>query len=234
MTTRFTLILLLAVVAAPAATQPSDTKYRLNPLPPSLEKVRGIHPRLYLDSARIAELRQAIQTTHAPLWKELRQRADRAVRQGPPAYREHDNYSGDEQLWQREVGNAMPVLAMAWALSGEREYLDAARQWALASCGYRTWGLGRIDGMDLAAGHQLFGLGLVYDWCYADLGAEARRTIRDTLVKRTSAMFEAAATGKGTGLGLTVTKKIVEIHGGRIEIQNRTQGGVSATLWLKV
>src|SRR5208282_4716340 len=40
------------------------------------------------------------------------------------------------------------------------------------------------------------GLGLVYDWCYADLGEEARRTIRDTLVKRTSAMFEAAATGK--------------------------------------
>ena len=50
--------------------------------------------------------------------------------------------------------------------------------------------------MDLATGHQLFGLGLVYDWCYADLGEEARRTIRDTLVKRTSAMFEAAAAGK--------------------------------------
>jgi hypothetical protein len=62
------------------------------------------------------------------------------------------------------VGNAMPVLAMAWVLSGEKQYLEAARQWALASCGYRTWGVGRIDGMDLAAGHQLLGLGLVYDW----------------------------------------------------------------------
>jgi hypothetical protein len=163
---------------------------------PSLEKVRGIHPRLYLDAARITELRQAIQTTHAPMWKELRVHADRAVRRGPPAYRERDSSSGDEQLWQREVGNAMPVLAMAWLLSGERQYLDAARQWALASCGYQTWGLGRIDGLDLAAGHQLFGLGLVYDWCYADLGEEARRTIRDTLIKRTSAMYEAAATGK--------------------------------------
>jgi len=171
-------------------------KYRLHPLPPSLEEVRGIHPRLYLDTIRIAELRQAIQTTHAPLWQELRQRADRAVKSGPPAYREHDNNSGDEQLWKRELGNTMPVLAMAWTLSGEKQYLEATRQWALASCGYRTWGLGRLDGMDLAAGHQLFGLGLVYDWCYAELGEEARRTIGATLVKRTSAMFEAAATGK--------------------------------------
>ena len=171
-------------------------KYRLTPLPASLEKVRGIHPRLYLDSARVTELRQAVQTTHAPLWKELRECADRAVKRGRDAYHEHDNSSGDEQLWQREVGNAMPVLAMAWVLSREQPYLEAARQWALASCGYRTWGLGGTDGMDLAAGHQLFGLGLVYDWCYADLGEEARRTIRGTLVKRTSALFEAAATGK--------------------------------------
>ena len=130
------------------------------------------------------------------MWKTVRERADRAVKQGPPAYRERDNDSGDEQLWQREVGNVMPVLAMAWVLSGERQYPDAARQWALASCGYPTWGLGPIDGMDLAAGHQLFGLALVYDWCYADLGEDARRAIRDTLVKRTSAMFDAAATGK--------------------------------------
>jgi hypothetical protein len=50
-------------------------------------------------------LRQALQTTYAPIWKELRELADRAVKQGPPVYRERDNYSGDEQLWQREVGN---------------------------------------------------------------------------------------------------------------------------------
>lgn len=170
--------------------------YRLNPIPASLEQVRNVHPRLYLDAVRIAELRQAIQTTHAPMWKELRQVADGAVKRGPPAYRGQDNTGNDEQLWQRGVGNTLPVLAMAWVLSGDRQYLDAARQWALASCGYKTWGLGGRDGMDLAAGHQLFGLGLVYDWCYADLGEAARRTIRETLVRRTSAMFEAAATGK--------------------------------------
>ena len=170
--------------------------YRLKPIPPALEKVRGVHPRIYLTSERIEKLRAAIKTTHAAIWKKVRDQADRAVRQGPPAYMLHDRQSGDEQLWQREVGNAMPLLAMAYVLTGEKQYLDAARRWALASCGYKTWGLGRIDGMDLATGHQLFGLAIVYDWCYRDLDEAARRQIRETLVKRTSAMFEAAATGK--------------------------------------
>jgi hypothetical protein len=90
----------------------------------------------------------------------------------------------------------MPVLAMAHVLTGQRRYLESAQAWALASCGYKTWGAGRIDGMDLAAGHQLFGLGVVYDWCYADLDETARRTIRETIGRRGSAMFQAAATGK--------------------------------------
>jgi hypothetical protein len=171
-------------------------KYRLNPVPPSLEKVRGVHPRLYLDATRVAELREAIKTTHAPLWEEVRAQADSAAKSGPPADRGDDGWSGNEQLWQRSVGNAMPPLALAYVLTGEAKYLDGARAWALASCGYKTWGLGSTDGMDLAAGHQLFGLAIVYDWCYDGLGDEARETIRDTLVKRTSAMFEAAATGK--------------------------------------
>jgi len=171
-------------------------EYRLKPIPSALEKVRGVHPRLYLSNERIIELRTAIKTTHAAIWKKVREQADRALRQGPPVYVLHDRSSGDEQLWQREVGNTMPVLAMAYALTGEKRYLEAARRWALASCGYETWGLGRIDGMDLATGHQLFGLAVIYDWCYHDLDEAARRKIRETLVKRTSAMFEAAATAK--------------------------------------
>ncbi len=170
--------------------------YRLDPVPPSLENARGIHPRLYLTDARIAELRQAIKTTHAGVWSKVRDQADRAVRSGPPAYRKHDSFSGDEQLWQRDVGNVLPVLAMAYRLTDDTRYLDSVRAWAAASCGYPTWGLGRIDGMDLAAGHQLYGLSLVYDWCYNDLGPAAAEQIRRTLVQRTSAMFEAAATGR--------------------------------------
>ncbi len=118
------------------------------------------------------------------------------MKRGPPAYRQRDNYSGDEQLWQRDVGNVMPTLALAWLVTNDRKYLESATAWALASCNYPTWGLGSIDGMDLAAGHQLFGLGIVYDWCYGDLDESTRRTIRDTIARRGEAMFQAGATGK--------------------------------------
>jgi len=171
-------------------------RYRLDPLPEPLAKARGVHPRLFLTADGFASLRRANETTHKPMWEEVRDLADRYARGGPPKYVRDDGHSGDEQLWQRGVGNAMPTLAMAYRLTGETRYLDAARAWALASCGYETWGLGRIDGMDLAAGHQLFGLAIVYDWCYQDLGEEARRTIRATLARRGEAMFEAAVTGR--------------------------------------
>ncbi len=182
------------VVLEPIEQLTALSMYELNPLPPGLEKVRNTHPRLYLNASRVAELRIAIRTTHADLWAGVRTLADRAVERGAPTYRRTDAQSGDEQLWQREVGNAMPYLAMAYLVTGDKPYLDAARQWALASCGYPTWGYGPYDGKDLATGHQLFGLAIIYDWCYHDLDEASRQRIRETLISRASAMFQAAAT----------------------------------------
>lgn len=171
------------MLLAPVAT-------RCAVIAPSAVSITGenLRPRLFINAQKLDVLRGAINTTHAMLWSNLLATADAAVRHGTPKYRAGDDGSGDEQLWQREVGNAMPTLAMAWKLSGKRSYLDAARAWALASCSYPTWGLGKRDGHDLAAGHQLFGLAMIYDWCHADLDDETVRTIRATLERRGAAM----------------------------------------------
>jgi signal transduction histidine kinase len=45
--------------------------------------------------------------------------------------------------------------------------------------------------------------------------------------------FTTKPTGVGTGLGLSVARKIMDLHGGAIHIRNASPGGVVATLLLK-
>lgn len=194
---RMSIDLLLDDVTVEAIDKVSFTDpFALKPFPARLTQLKGVHPRIYMDQQRVVALRAASKTTHAAIWQKIQALADRHAKSGPPKYVEQDGHSGDEQLYQREVGNAMPTLAMAWVITQDPKYLEGARAWALASCSYPTWGLGSINGMDLAAGHQLMGLGLVYDWCYDGLGEVDRKTIRDTLIKRAGNMCDKAAMGQ--------------------------------------
>jgi len=130
-------------------------------------------------SARIAEVAACI---HGSIWTpgrsqtaqgdrdnpraivdKLRGLADRAVKRGPPIYRERTDpavtNSSGSATW------AIPCRCRH-GLSAQRPatILGQCARVGFGRLRYKTWGLGRIDGMDLAAGHQLFGLGIVYDW----------------------------------------------------------------------
>jgi len=170
---------------------------------PITKELMNVHPRIYLTARALTNLKARVLTD--PRWKwaaaELFRIADLGIRVGPPDYDKEAASAAKaggpatgEQLWQRPVGNMIPHLALAYLLSNNAKYLDAARQWIKASLSYKTWGLGSIDGLDLAAGHQLAGLGIAYDWLYGSLTADERASIREGLAKRGGAMARAMVT----------------------------------------
>ena len=52
----------------------------------------------------------------------------------------------------------------------------------------------------------------------------------DTLQKIFTPFFTTKPAGQGTGLGLSVSKTVVELHGGSIELSNRAQGGAKVVI----
>src|ERR1039458_1808887 len=166
--------------------------FLLAPLATILRARVAGHPRLFLDAEGFARLKEKISGTHAAIWARVKARADEICTQQPPRYEDHPPRASDEQLWQRPVGNAMPYLAMAYRLTGDAKYLAAAKTWALTSVGYEHWSVGYQQDSNLAAGHQSFGLGVLYDWLYDSLDSETRDTIRRHLIRHCNLIYQAA------------------------------------------
>jgi hypothetical protein len=145
----------------------------------TIARFRGVHPRMYFDTARLTQIRGSLDTDYKEIWDAIRRDARSFRGVTPPVYITPAPGTDDE-FWQRSNGDRMFLMALAWLLSGDSTLLAGCKRWVLASCSYPTWGTGDRLNADLAAAHQISGLAAVYDWLFDVLDGDTLTIIRKT------------------------------------------------------
>jgi len=149
---------------------------RVGVRPPS---VPAGHPRLLLDRARVAEVRERLATTHRSLWERYLQDLPHMVavskREAPLDDARYD-------------GDLVPELAFAWLMTGRRDLLDVAKAQLLRLATDEAWSSDE-DLVYLVPGHYILGMALGYDWLYEVLSRSERTTVAARLGREAEAQF---------------------------------------------
>jgi hypothetical protein len=194
------------------------------------------HPRMYLNSAKVAAIKQGLHTVYAIPWGETQKRADALVGTHPPTYSENRDLSGDALWWEMDVATRLPFAALAYVVTGEKKYFETAKEWTLASCSYPHWGTGTRDGGDLAAGLMLLGVSVTYDWLYHDFDEATRQTIRRTLIERGDLMFRQSKkqSWKDHYLQNHMWVTLAGLGAAAAALYDDAEAGEQASAWMRV
>jgi tetratricopeptide (TPR) repeat protein len=147
-----------------------------------LNDYAGTHSRLFVRQNQWSALSAKIQSPQAG---ELYTQAVQIVQEAmdAPLYVEAGDTSPDEN--QRHIGDNITAFSFMYKVTGNTDYLDAAVEWTQLALNLSKFGAANND---LASGHILFGMGLMYDWLYDDLDATLKAAIYDKLFERASYM----------------------------------------------
>jgi hypothetical protein len=83
--------------------------------------------------------------------------------------------------------------ALAWFVTGQRDYLDAASRWMVAHCQEPVWGNAFRPNMDLEASWYLYHIAIAYDTLHDGLSDGDRRVIREGLSSHAKVLYESLA-----------------------------------------
>ena len=146
-----------------------------------LAKLSESRPRLYLDKNDINRLKSSLyKPPYLRFWKAAKQKADRYVRENPPAK------LPDSDGNIRPFGKKLPVLALAYLLTDDSEYLKATKKWMDALCSYPNW----AQNNDLGPSHILRGMCVVYDWLYDYFSPAERERYRTKIARHVAILHE--------------------------------------------
>jgi len=147
---------------------------------------------LLLLNGRLENLRAAIQDggTHTAQWRRLYEQCEwYRVQPDPPKEPPLESIT--------YFGLAAMNLALAYKLTGHREYLGEFWRWTGTAVSYPHWGRARLPDHDLDAGWLLHGLSLAYSWLREDLPADQSNQLRDKLILQGERMYDYAVEKQG-------------------------------------
>lgn len=146
----------------------------------------GEHPRLFFSADDIPAMREAAETTHSALWEPVRAYVDNIINEPRPTTIP-DNV---ELNFFREQSDRLLPLALACVLAPDL-YCDPAREHLMAVASWSRWD---VDGRrDLGLAHVLMGVSIAYDWLHPVLSEEEREQVRNYLMQRGEAMYDASS-----------------------------------------
>lgn len=134
------------------------------------------HPRLLFGPGDVAALKQKAEA-HPDIWKYVLAHARACVKRTVP---DAEEIRSGAHYWRIEY---IESAALAYLVTGEQRYLDAARNWMVAYCAQDTWGTGWRENRDLQAAWYLYHIGLAYDMLYNHLAEADRAAIRKGLAE---------------------------------------------------
>lgn len=150
----------------------------------SLKKeLEGVHPRVFLTQSEIDALKDKTKSQKA-LWQTAISRVRALSIEPTPA-------PAQARRVQNPVGLGIPEAALAYKITGDKKYLDAAKKYMDAAVSYKVWGyLYNKPDVDLAAGHLLYGLGWGYDLLYHDLTLAEREKYKTKLIRQAKLLYD--------------------------------------------
>ncbi len=110
------------------------------------------------------------------IWARYQSYLEGLLASTPTAY-----YQNGVDEWQRSGADNLVCLLIGYLVTGEEAYKNKCLEYAETIAEYDYWGVDEYwKQAELAAGHNAFALGLVYDWMKDDMSKE----LRDTILKR--------------------------------------------------
>lgn len=150
---------------------------------PLVEGYTSQHPRLLFFAGDRADLQKRA-LERVDLWEPVL--ASARGTKSPDSVPTLELVRTGAKYWQVE---RVLSAALAWFVTGEKEYRDGAIRWMVAHCKEPVWGDVYRPNLDLVASWYLYHIAVAYDILKDEMSEEDRKLVRDSLAQHSRYIY---------------------------------------------